>query len=199
METPPDASLVARLRAGDEAAFAELVDRYHLSMVRVACSFVPTRAVAEEVVQDTWLGVVKGLSRFEGRSSLKTWIFRILVNRARTTGAREPRHVALDTGDGLDPDRFTSHGVWREPPEVWSDEIEERLAAPEMAARIRQVVEQLPGSQRQVVTLRDVEGLPSSEVCDLLGLSEGNQRVLLHRGRSRVRAMLEDDVRKWET
>lgn len=199
METQADAELVARLRAGEPAAFGELVDRYHQSMVRVASSFVPSRSVAEEVVQDTWLGVVKGLPRFEGRSSLKTWIFRILVNRARTAGAREPRTVGLDTGDGLDAGRFTPQGAWREPPEVWSDDIVERLAAPAMAARIRQALVELPDTQREVVTLRDVEGLTSSEVCDLLDISEGNQRVLLHRGRSRVRAMLEDDVRKWET
>jgi RNA polymerase sigma-70 factor (ECF subfamily) len=167
-------------------------------MVRVASAFVPSRAVAEEVVQDTWLGVVRGLPRFEGRSSLKTWIYRILVNRARTTGAREPRSVGLDTGDGTRSDDFTTQGAWREPPVIWTDDIENRLAAPEMAARIRQAVEQLPEAQRQVVTLRDVEGLSSSEVCDLLGISEGNQRVLLHRGRTRVRAMLDDDIRKWE-
>ena len=191
--------LIARLRAGDEHAFADLVNRYHLSMVRVASTFVPSRAVAEEVVQDTWLGVVRGLPRFEGRSSLKTWIFRILVNRARTTGMREPRTVGLDTGDGPGDDRFTAQGTWREPPVIWTDDIEDRLAAPEMAGRIREVVELLPESQRQVVTLRDIEGLTSGEVCELLGISEGNQRVLLHRARTRVRALLEDDVKKWET
>lgn len=195
--------LIAALRAGDERAFAALVDRYHASMVRVACTFVPSRAVAEEVAQDTWLGVLRGLGRFEGRSSLKTWIFRILVNRARTTGAREPRSVRLDTGDGdrdaaAGPDGFSPQGTWREPPVVWSDEIEDRLAAPETAARIREVVDELPESQRQVVTLRDVEGLSSSEVCDLLGISEGNQRVLLHRARTRVRSALEGDVKRWE-
>jgi RNA polymerase sigma-70 factor (ECF subfamily) len=190
--------LLARLRSGDERAFADLVDRYHASMVRVASTFVPSRAVAEEVVQDTWLGVVRGLPRFEGRSSLKTWIFRILVNRARTTGSREPRSVELDTGDGLAADRFTAQGTWREPPVVWTDDIEDRLIAPEIAVRIRQVVEELPAAQRQVVTLRDLEGLSSNEVCEMLGISEGNQRVLLHRARTRVRAMLEDDVKKWE-
>lgn len=199
MGAADERQLIEELRAGDEHAFAELVDRYHASMVRVASAFVPSRAVAEEVVQDTWIGVVKGLPRFEGRSSLKTWIFRILVNRARTTGAREPRSVALDSGDGLEPDRFASDGSWREPPAAWTDEIEDRLLAPEMAARIKEVVAELPASQRQVVTLHDIEGLSSSEVCELLGLSEGNQRVLLHRARSRVRAMLEDDVKKWET
>jgi RNA polymerase sigma-70 factor (ECF subfamily) len=194
----PDSELIERLRAGDEQAFVELVNRYHASMVRVASSFVPSRAVAEEVVQDTWLGVLRGIDRFEGRSSLKTWIFRILVNRAKTTGAREPRSVELDTGDGLSSDRFTSEGTWREPPAVWSDDIEDRLAAPEVAARIRLMVERLPESQRQVVTLRDVEGLSSGDVCAMLGITEGNQRVLLHRARTRIRATLADDLGKRE-
>jgi len=193
-----EGELIEKLRAGEERAFVELVDRYHASMVRVASSFVPSRAVAEEVVQDTWMGVLKGIDRFEGRSSLKTWIFRILVNRARTTGAREPRAVELDTGDGLSSDRFTPGGTWREPPAVWSDDIEDRLAAPEIAASIRTMVEQLPDSQRQVVTLRDIEGLSSSEVCGMLGITEGNQRVLLHRARTRIRATLENDLRKQE-
>jgi RNA polymerase sigma-70 factor (ECF subfamily) len=193
-----EGELIEALRAGDERAFVELVDRYHASMVRVASSFVPSRAVAEEVVQDTWLGVLRGIGRFEGRSSLKTWIFRILVNRARTTGAREPRSVELDTGDGAGSDRFTAEGTWREPPVVWSDDVEDRLAAPEMAAAVRAMIERLPDSQRQVVTLRDVEGLSSVEVCGMLGITEGNQRVLLHRARGRIRAMLADDLGKQE-
>jgi RNA polymerase sigma-70 factor, ECF subfamily len=193
-----EGELIEALRAGDEQAFVELVDRYHASMVRVASSFVPSRAVAEEVVQDTWLGVLRGIDRFEGRSSLKTWIFRILVNRARTTGAREPRSVELDTGDGSRSDRFTPEGAWRELPVVWSDDVEDRLAAPEIAASIRAAVEQLPESQRQVVTLRDIEGLPSSDVCGMLGITEGNQRVLLHRARTRIRAMLADALPKRE-
>jgi RNA polymerase sigma-70 factor, ECF subfamily len=193
----PDDELLAKLRAGDEAAFVALVESYQPSMLRVASSFVPSRAVAEEVVQDTWLGVLRGLEGFEGRSSLKTWVFRILVNRARSAGAREPRTVAIED-EGLLADRFTAAGDWREPPAFWTEEIEERLAAPAMAARICQQVDNLPDAQRQVVTLRDVEGLSSSEVCELLGITEGNQRVLLHRGRTRVRAMLEDDVKKWE-
>jgi RNA polymerase sigma-70 factor (ECF subfamily) len=195
---PEEGELVERLRAGDEQAFVELVSRYHASMLRVAASFVPSRAVAEEVVQDTWLGVLRGIDRFEGRSSLKTWIFRILVNRARTTGAREPRTVELDTGDGLSSDRFTPEGAWRQPPTVWSDDIEDRLAAPAVAARIREMVERLPESQRQVVTLRDIEGLSSGDVCEMLGITEGNQRVLLHRARTRIRALLADDVGKQE-
>jgi RNA polymerase sigma-70 factor, ECF subfamily len=193
-----DADLVARLRAGDERAFAELVDRYHASMVRVASAFVPSQAVAEEVAQDAWLGVLRGVGRFEGRSSLKTWIFRILVNRARTAGSREPRTVELSEEQGLPADRFGPDGAWREPPVAWTEEVENRLLGPEIAARVRQSVDALPDLQRQVVTLRDVEGLSSHEVCELLGVSEGNERVLLHRGRSKVRAALEGDVAKWE-
>jgi RNA polymerase sigma-70 factor (ECF subfamily) len=192
-----EGELIGRLRAGDEQAFIELVDRYHASMVRVASAFVPSRAVAEEVVQDTWLGVLKGIGRFESRSSLKTWIFRILVNRARTTGAREPRSVELDTGDGM-ADRFSPEGTWREAPVVWSDDVEDRLAAPAVAAGIRAAVEELPESQRQVVTLRDIEGLSSGDACAMLGITEGNQRVLLHRGRTRIRARLADDLGKRE-
>lgn len=199
MGGPDDEELVGRLRSGDEQAFTELVDRYHAAMVRVATAFVPSRAVAEEVAQDAWLGVLRGLPRFEGRSSLKTWIFKILVNRAKTAGAREPRSLGLDTGDSAESLRFTAGGAWREPPFEWTEEIEDRLAAPEMTARVRKVLDGLPDSQRLVVTLRDVEGLSSGEVCDLLGISDGNQRILLHRGRARVREALEDDVKNWET
>jgi RNA polymerase sigma-70 factor (ECF subfamily) len=189
-----DEELIGPLRAGDERAFAELVDRYHASMVRVASTFVPSRAIAEEVVQDTWLGVVRGIGRFEGRSSLKTWIFRILVNRARTTGAKEPRSVELDGGDGLSVDRFGAGGEWAEPPGAWSDDIDDRLSAPAIAAKIKEAVELLPPAQCQVVTLRDIEGLSSIEVCKMLDISEGNQRVLLHRGRSRIRSILETEL-----
>ena len=194
MPDDADEELIGRLRAGDERAFAELVDRYHASMVRVASTFVPSRAIAEEVVQDTWLGVVRGIGRFEGRSSLKTWIFRILVNRARTTGAKEPRSVELDGGDGLSVDRFGAGGEWAEPPGAWSDDIDDRLSAPAIAAKIKEAVELLPPAQCQVVTLRDIEGLSSIEVCKMLDISEGNQRVLLHRGRSRIRSILETEL-----
>ena len=194
-----EGELLRRLRAGDEAAFASLVDRYHAPLIRVALTFVSSRAVAEEVVQDTWLGVLRGVDRFEGRSSLQTWLYRILVNRARTTGVREHRSLPLaDTEPAVDPGRFAPDGTWASPPEHWSDEVDERLSAPALAARIRTLVEQLPVGQRQVVTLRDVEGLSSAEVCEILGISEGNQRVLLHRGRSRVRAVVEEEMQRWE-
>ena len=194
-----EGELLRRLRAGDEAAFAALVERYHAPLIRVALTFVPSRAVAEEVVQDTWLGVLRGVDRFEGRSSLQTWLYRILVNRARTTGVREHRSLPLaDTEPAVDPARFAADGTWASPPEHWSDEVDERLSAPALAARIRMLVEQLPAGPRQVVTLRDVEGLSSAEVCEVLGITEGNQRVLLHRGRSRVRAVLEQEMQRWE-
>jgi len=185
-----DLALVERLRAGDEAAFSEVVRRYHEPMVRLASSFVPARAVAEEVAQDTWVAALRGLGRFEGRSSFRTWLFAILVNRAKTAGAREPRTVALEGPDGPGDERFTPGGAWAEPPAPWPDDVIERLVAPGLASRVLEVVATLPPAQRRVVTLRDVEGLESGEVCELLGLTEGNQRVLLHRGRTRVRQAL---------
>ena len=185
----PDVELLDALRVGDDAAFATLVGRYHTRMLRLAEAFVPTRAVAEEVVQDTWLGVVKGIHRFEGRSSVKTWLFRILVNRAKATGMREPRNAALDDGDGLDG-RFDAGGHWAEPPEPWTS-IDSRLDASEIARRVKECLPKLPDAQRQVLILRDIEGADSAEVCDLLKISATNQRVLLHRARSHVRVMLE--------
>ena len=193
-----DVELLARLRAGDETAFVALVDRYHGPMVRLASTFVPNRAVAEEVVQETWLGVLRGLDRFEGRASFRTWLFRILVNRARTTGVREHRSLptSFDDEPAVDPSRFGADGAWREPPTPWTDEVENRLAAAGTVARIRDLVAELPALQRQVITLRDMDGVPSQDVCDLLQISEGNQRVLLHRARSRIRSILADELGK---
>jgi RNA polymerase sigma-70 factor, ECF subfamily len=191
-----DAELVARLQAGDEAAFAEVVDRYHASLLRVAATFVPSRAVAEEVVQDTWLGVVRGIERFEGRSSLKTWLFRIVVNRARTAGTRERRQVPVDlSGEpAVSPERFDGNGAWREPPVPWTDAADDRIAAGELVGSVVAALNALPEAQRQVVVLRDLEGAASGDVCRLLGITEANQRVLLHRGRSRLRAALEPQL-----
>jgi RNA polymerase sigma-70 factor (ECF subfamily) len=188
-----EAELIARLRAGDEAAFMTLVDRYHAPLLRLAQSFVPNRAVAEEVVQDTWLGVLRGLDRFEGRSSFKTWLFRILVNRARTTGVRERRHTPVDIEalPAVPPDRFDAGGGWVDPPVPWTDDVDDRLDAAKVAELIAGHLDQLPDTQRQVLLLRDFEGLPSAEVCELLGLTEANQRVLLHRARSKLRGFLE--------
>lgn len=188
-----DATLLDALRAGDEAAFASLVERYHTRLLRFAETLVPSRAVAEEVVQDTWLGVVRGIDRFEGRSSVKTWLFRILVNRARSAGGREPRSMPLGPDDVLDG-RFGASGAWSRPPEPWSDAIDERVVADKLAKRVKECLPQLPAAQRQVLTLRDIEGLDAPEVCELLGVSAGNQRVLLHRARAHVRAILEAEM-----
>jgi RNA polymerase sigma-70 factor (ECF subfamily) len=155
-------------------------------------SYVPSRAVAEEVVQETWLGVVRGIARFEGRSSLKTWLFRIVVNRARTAGTREKRTVPVDPAEPTVPGaRFDGKGGWAEPLPHWADEVEDRMAAGQLAREVMGCMSSLPELQRTVVTLRDLEGVPAIEVCDMLGISEANQRVLLHRGRSKVRHHLE--------
>jgi RNA polymerase sigma-70 factor (ECF subfamily) len=187
-----DTELVARLRTGDEQAFVSLVERYQDQMVRLAASFVPNHAVAEDVVQDTWLALLRGIEGFQGRSSLKTWLFRVLVNRARSTGTREQRTVPVaDPEPAVDPARFDRSGGWTDPPQHWSG-----LADRQLAARVRAWIDVLPDRQRQVVLLRDVEGLTSEEVRDVLAISETNQRVLLHRGRSRVRQLLENELRE---
>jgi RNA polymerase sigma-70 factor, ECF subfamily len=190
-----DAELLRRLRAGDERAFVALVERYNGSMLRLAASFVPNRAVAEEVVQDTWLAVLRGLSAFEGRSSLRTWMFTILVNRARTTGTREQRTIPVaDAGPVVDASRFGPDGTWSAPPDHWIEEAENRIEAEKLAAFLRVAIDGLPGRQREVVMLRDVEGMSSAEVCDVLSISEANQRVLLHRGRGKLRQVLEAEM-----
>jgi RNA polymerase sigma-70 factor (ECF subfamily) len=192
-----DSELLLRLRSGDERAFVSLVERYHQPMLQLAASFVPSRAVAEEVVQDTWLAVLRGLEGFEGRSSLKTWLFRILVNRARTTGIREQRSVPVaDPEPVVDPSRFDASGGWADPPEQWIEAAEGRMEAGKLVDRVRAWMDVLPARQREVVLLRDVEGMSSEEVCTVLALSEGNQRVLLHRGRSRLRQQFEDEFRE---
>ncbi len=189
------------MRAGDERAFEEFLAAYGPSLMRLAMLYVATRAVAEEVVQETWLTVITGLERFEGRSSLKTWLFRILTNRAKTRGQREGRALPFSSfaGDGdedetaVDVDRFLGPdgrhtGQWAAPPRAVP---EERLLAAEARARIERAIAALPPSQRTVITLRDVEGLSAEEACNVLGVSETNQRVLLHRARAKVRAAFE--------
>jgi len=197
-----DASLLAALRAGDEDAFAALVTRYHASLKRVARAYVSSDAVAEEVVQETWLAVIRGLDRFEQRATIKTWLFHILTNQAKTRGMRERRIVPFASLAGADgdapsvsPDRFqrdgdTWPGHWATPPRPWQDP-ERRLASLEAREHLRTAIASLPATQQAVLTLRDVEGLESEEVCELLDLSAGNQRVILHRARARVRADLE--------
>jgi RNA polymerase sigma-70 factor, ECF subfamily len=190
----PDVELLERLRAGDERAFVVLVARHHDSMLRLASSFVPSTAVAEEVVQDTWLGVVRGIDRFEGRSTLQTWLLRILVNRARTAGVKERRHTPIgDAERAVDASRFDGTGQWSSPPAHWVEQADERLVAGTLKDTIRAALGDLPPLQREVVALRDVDGLTTREVCDVLDISEGNQRVLLHRGRSRLRQALESE------
>ena len=198
MDSGTDAQLLAALRAGDEQAFATLVRRHHAAMLRLASSFVPNVAVAEEVVQDTWVGVLRGIEGFEGRSSFRTWLFRILVNRARTAGARERRTIAVgdtgavgDTEAAVAASRFGGGGSWLSPPERWIEEAEDRLEAGKLAEFLRTAIGGLPDRQQRVVTLRDVEGLTSEEVCSVLEISESNQRVLLHRARSRLRQAIE--------
>jgi RNA polymerase sigma-70 factor, ECF subfamily len=193
--SPDDRRVIAALLHGDERAFEELVERYHGSLLRLAMRYVRTRSAAEEVVQDTWLGVLRGLPSFEGRSSLRTWIFRILVNQARTRGVRESRSVPLSAlGDGdpaVEPDRFLPDGRWATPPRSLADVPESVLLSAEARAMVLAAIDELPPSQRDVITLRDVEGWSAAEVRDALGLSAANERVLLHRARSKVRARLE--------
>jgi RNA polymerase sigma-70 factor (ECF subfamily) len=200
-----DHALVERLRAGDEEAFMDLVARWSPSMLRVARMYVPTQAIAEDVVQETWLGVLTGIDRFEGRSSLRTWVFSILVNRARTRGERERRTVpfaslAREEVDGefaaVDADRFVREGdaigAWAAPPVRWWEEPERALDSAEAVERIEAEIDKLPETQRLVITMRDVLGMSSQDVRSALDISETNQRVLLHRARSKVRAGLED-------
>lgn len=184
--------LVRRLREGDEAAFAVLVRRHQGALLRRATSLVPNRAVAEEVVQDTWLAVVRGIGGFEGRSSVRTWLFRIVANRARTAGAREHRSVPVDptVEPAVPPGRFGTGGPWSAPPVAWTDESDERVDARAVAARLTVLVPRLPDAQRRVFLLRDVEHLAPADVCDVLDLTAENERVLLHRARSRLRDML---------
>lgn len=188
-----DLALVDRLRAGDEAAFVEVVRRYQTRLLRLAQATVGSRAVAEEVCQDTWLAVVRGVERFEGRSSFKTWLFRVLLNRARTSASREWRAGRAD--DSV-VDRFDADGEWAEPPVPWSDRVDDRLVAERLARNVHDLLPSLPEQQRQVVVLRDIEGLDSAEVSALLGITDGNQRVLLHRGRAKLRECLTVELGK---
>jgi RNA polymerase sigma-70 factor (ECF subfamily) len=197
---------LAALRSGDEAAFLALVNRYHGAMLRVASMYVRSRATAEEVVQEAWIGVLNGLRLFEGRSSLRSWIFRILVNNAKTWAVRDARAVpisslveeAAEDAPSVSPERFLEAGErwaghWADPPDPWPDaKVESR----QMVELVREGLATLPEAQRTVMTLRDIEGWESQEVCELLGLTEGNQRVLLHRARSKVRGYVEERLRR---
>jgi RNA polymerase sigma-70 factor (ECF subfamily) len=186
-----DGALVERLRAGDQAAFTTLVQRYQPSLLRLAESTVGSAAVAQEVTQDTWLAVLRGVERFEGRSSFKTWLFRILMNRARTAWRREQRAGRPD--DDVE-EHFDANGAWVTPPEPWADRADDRIVATQLAARVTVLLPSLPAAQREVVLLRDVEGLSATDVAEMVGVSDGNQRVLLHRGRAKLRALLTEEM-----
>ena len=203
--SPQDARLLEGLRAGDEAAFVALMREYGAGMLRVAMMYVSSRAVAEEVVQEAWLGVLKGIGRFEGRSSLKTWLFRIVANTAKTRGMRESRSIPFSSlGDDagaeptVDPDRFLGSGErfpghWALPPQAWAPEG--RLLSQEALDVIERAIDRLPPAQRAVISMRDVQGFTSEEFCNALDLTETNQRVLLHRARAKVRDALEEYMR----
>jgi len=201
---PTDQQILTALRMGDEAAFTGLVERHSASMLRIALIYVNDQATAEEVVQETWVAALRGLNGFEGRSSLKTWLFTILTNRARTRAVRENRYVPLEIEGELEaepivtPERFNPPGGqfayhWADgsQPQHWDLIPEDRLLAQETRAVVLDAIESLPPNQRQVIRLRDVEGFSAAEVCNMLEISETNQRVLLHRARGRVRQALE--------
>jgi RNA polymerase sigma-70 factor (ECF subfamily) len=202
---PDDGSVIDALRRGDDGAFARLVDQYHASLRRVARLYIANRAIADEVVQDTWLGVIQGIWAFERRSSLKTWIFRILINRAKTGAAREGRTVPFARFDAeaevaepaVAPDRFqpvdhpTEPGRWTHPPPDLGASPERWLLGQEARQHLQSAIAGLPEHQRLVLILRDVEGCSTEEVCNALGFQETNTRVLLHRARAKVRTALE--------
>ncbi|MEU0496701.1 sigma-70 family RNA polymerase sigma factor [Mycobacterium sp. NPDC006124] len=201
--TPDEATLITALRAHDEAAFAELVDLHTPSMLRIARGYVPNGAIAEEVVQETWIALLKGIDAFEGRSSLRTWLFTVMINIAKRRGIRERRDadvaITAFTGGTVDPARFRAAGQqwsghWRETeePSPFPETPEGSLLGAELVAVTRRALDELPERQRVVVTMRDMLGFDSAEVCDMLEISVANQRVLLHRGRAAVRARLED-------
>ncbi|MET0819105.1 MAG: sigma-70 family RNA polymerase sigma factor [Solirubrobacteraceae bacterium] len=190
-----DHALVERLRAGDEEAFMDLVVRWSPSLMRVARMYVPSNAVAEEVVQETWLAALQGLDRFEERSSLRTWIFSILVNQARKRAVRDARSVPFssieeDDGPAVEPSVFGADGRWTSAPARLDADPETGLLAGELRAQLLAAVDTLTRDQRAVITLRDLVGLTAAETCELLEITDGSQRVLLHRARARVRTVL---------
>jgi RNA polymerase sigma-70 factor, ECF subfamily len=186
---------IERLRSGDEAEFIRLVTEHHDAMLRLALTFVRSHAVAEEVVQDTWLGVLRGIDRFEGRARLRTWLLAILVKRARSAGVKEARSVAVgDAGPIVDASRFGPDGGWIKPPEQWVEDADERLGAGALRGVLVRTLTAMPDRQRAVVMLRDVDGLRADEVCEVMAISAANERVLLHRGRGHLREALEIEI-----
>ncbi len=207
--TLEEQQLIARLRRGDEGAFDELVNKHHGALIRMAMGHVADREVAEEVVQDTWMAVIEGLQRFEGRSSLRTWIFGILIHKAKDRGVREKRHTTFsafesfydDHDDAVDPSRFQQSGEWAGhwafPPQPWDDQTPEKLLASQQAvAAMNRAIEALPRTLKDVLILRDVEGVEAKEVCEILRITETNLYVRLHRARERVRAAVETALGK---
>jgi RNA polymerase sigma-70 factor (ECF subfamily) len=193
-----DAVLLKSLLGGDESAFTELVRRYHPTLVKVARYYVANAASAEDVAQDTWIAVIKGAETFEGRSSFKTWLLRICANRARTTGVKEHRSIPVDpneSGPSVSAHRFDAGGFWSDPPVPFTDVVDARLDNSVLLGAVRDAIDTLGEPQQAVVTLRDVEGLSTQEVATLLGLSEANVRVILHRGRARVREIVEEAMK----
>lgn len=200
-----DQRVIAELRAGDEGAFAAIVEQYSGALQRLALVYVKDRYVAEEVVQETWIGLLQSIHRFEGRSSLKTWLFRILINVARSRARKESRTIpfsslfdaSAEPGEpSVDADRFQAAGArapghWASPPGQWRQDPESQAVSSETRAQVGAAIRMLPDAQREVITLRDIDGLTSSEVCNLLKISDTNQRVLLHRARGKVRKALE--------
>ena len=193
-----DAELLQNLLGGDESSFTELVRRYHSTLVKVARYYVASASSAEDVAQDTWIAVMRGIEKFEGRSSFKTWLLRICVNRARTTGVKEHRSIPVDpneSGPSVSAHRFDQGGFWSDPPVPFTDAIDSRLDDTALLSAVRHAIDALGEPQQSVVTLRDVEGLSTQEVAALLELSEANVRVILHRGRARVREIVEEVVK----
>ena len=189
-----DAELLRRLVDGDERAFIEVVQRYHDTLVRVARYYVKSEASAEDVAQETWIAVLRGIERFEGRSSFKTWLLRIVVNRARSTGVKEHRVVPTDplaSERSVSPGRFGQGGAWIEPPVPFTEKIDDGIVSGPIVKLVRDSIARLPEPGRAVVTLRDVEGLSTTEVAELLDLTEANVRVILHRSRARIRTEVE--------
>lgn len=201
-ETTDESVLIAALQRGDQAAFARLVDKHTPELLRMARGYVPNHAIAEEVVQETWVAFVKGVANFEGRSSLRTWLFAVMTNIAKAQGIREHRDeeaLVASMGPTVDPGRFhgADHpraGAWMEPPVAFPDSPEGSVLALELRTVAERELDTLPWRQREVVLLRDMIGLDSAEVCEVLGISPTNQRVLLHRGRAAIRQTLEDYV-----
>jgi RNA polymerase sigma-70 factor (ECF subfamily) len=202
--TKAEDTLLARLRRGDEGAFDELVNQHHSALIRMAMGYVADREVAEEVVQDTWMAVIESLNRFEGRSSIRTWVCGILIHKAKDRGVREKRHTTFsafesyddDNDEAVDPSRFQQTGEWAGhwafPPQPWDDQTPEKLLASQQAVNAMQrAIDALPATLKEVLILRDVEGVDAKEVCELLKITETNLYVRLHRARERVRAAVE--------